>query len=260
LRLIEADWELGPETEGYRCVTRTVTQDVYITAFAPLNPAGTHHTVLVVNQTPQDQDGVKVCGVLAGGERRLQGAGAGTMPNEMPLGVAMKVAAGEQLMMNLHLFNATNEVLRGKSGMRVKVLPRDQVKNEAEVRLIGPLQLQIPRGRAVQSGGCRFTSPATVFSVAPHMHQLGIHATIVAHSSIAGEKVLYDGDYDFNHQYVYPSELVPIAAGDTVSVECTYLNTTDRTVGWGDSSLAEMCFAGVGVFPSTNSGGSPCSL
>jgi hypothetical protein len=87
-----------------------------------------------------------VCGVLADGERRLEGAGAGTPPTELAPGVAMKIAAGEQLVMNLHLFNASQDVLRGKNGMRVKVLPKAQVKNEAEVRLIGPLQLQIPRG------------------------------------------------------------------------------------------------------------------
>jgi hypothetical protein len=62
-----------------------------------------------------------------------------------------------------------------------------------------------------------------------------------------------------NHQYVYPIDQVQVAAGDSISVECTYLNTTDRVVMWGDSSLAEMCFAGAGAYPSTNSGGFPCS-
>lgn len=259
LRLIEADWELQPETEGYRCVAKTVMQDVYIAAFAPLNPSGTHHTTVVVNRTPNTPDGVTVCGVQAGGERRLQGAGAGTAPSELPPGVAMKVSAGEQLVMNLHLFNATKDVLRGTSGMRVKVLTKDQVKSEAEVRLVGPLDLQIPRGQAVQRGGCRFSSAGTVFSLAPHMHQLGVHAKVTARTSSGGDKVLYDAAYDFNHQYVYPVEALQLAPGDRIDIECTYLNTTDGVVGWGDSSLSEMCFVGVGVFPSTNSGGFPCS-
>ncbi len=260
LRLIEADWELQPGSEGYRCVTRTVPEEVYIAAFSPLSPNGTHHTVVVVNRTPSGPDGVSVCGVLGGGELRLQGAGAGTEPSEMPPGVAMKVGAGTQLMMNLHLFNATDSVLRGTSGMRIKRLKKEQVKSEAEVRLIGPLSLQIPRGRVVQRGGCAMTRAATVFSVSPHMHQLGVHAKVIARRASGGDEVLYDAAYDFGHQYVYSIDEVQLAAGDRIDVECTYLNTTDHVVGWGDSSLSEMCFAGVGVYPSTGGGGLPCTM
>jgi hypothetical protein len=259
LRLIEADWALGPQTEGYRCLRKTLTQDVYVTAFAPLIPTGTHHTVLEVHRSSDAPDGVTVCGVTAGGERRLQGAGAGTQPTPLPEGVAMKIAAGEQLLMNLHLFNATNDVLRGTSGMRIKVATKDQVKYEAEVRLMGPLTLQIPRGQVTQSGSCKFGSAATIFSVAPHMHQLGVHAKVVAHRAIGGDQVLLDMPYEFTHQLVYPIAQMQLAAGDSISVECTYLNTTDRTVSWGDSSLSEMCFASVGAYPSTNTGGLPCS-
>jgi hypothetical protein len=259
LRLVEADWELQPESEGYRCVDLTVPYAVYVTAFLPLNPSGTHHTTLTVSRSPQRPDGVTACGVDASGDRRLQGAGAGTAASQMPDGVAMKIAAGEQLRMNLHLFNIGKSVLRGTSGMRVKVTPKEQVQSEAEVRLVGPLNLTIPRGQVVQTGKCTFQNMATVFSVVPHMHQLGVHAKIVAHSSLAGDKVLFDGAYDFTHQYVYPVDEFVMAAGDNVSVECTYLNTTDETVMWGDSSLAEMCFAGVGVYPSVDSGGIPCS-
>jgi hypothetical protein len=43
-RLIQADWQLGAQTEGYRCAYKTVPQDVYIVAFSPLTPPGTHHT------------------------------------------------------------------------------------------------------------------------------------------------------------------------------------------------------------------------
>jgi hypothetical protein len=260
LRLIEADWELAPGTEGYRCVGRTLSQDVYVVGFSPLLPPGTHHTVVVVDQGGATPDGVRVCGVTAGGERRLQGAGAGTqMTSMLPAGVAMKIAAGEQLNMNLHLFNPTNDVLRGTSGMRVKVVTKAQVQVEAEVRLIGPLGLQIPRGEVVQRGSCTFAKPATVFSVGPHLHQLGVHAKVVAYRAVAGDKVLHDAPYDFDHQYVYPIEEVQLAAGDRIGVECTYLNDTDALVTWGDSSLSEMCFAAVGVYPSTNQGGFPCS-
>lgn len=259
LRLIEADWQLEPQSEGYRCVRRTMPEDIYITGFSPMSPNGTHHTVLMVNNAGQP-DGVTVCDVNSSGERRLQGAGVGTNPTSLlPDGVAMKIGKGQQLLMNLHLFNPSDKVLQGHSGMRVKLAKKADVKLEAEVRLVGPLTLQIPVGQAVQKGRCTFNSPTTIFSIGPHMHQLGVHAKVTAHGAAFGDKVLHDAAYDFTHQYVYEIDELKLAAGDYIEVECTYHNTTDRIVTWGDSSLTEMCFAGVGMYPSTNSGSFPCT-
>lgn len=259
LRLIQADWELAAGSEGYRCVRMTIPEDVYITAFKPLSPTGTHHAVLVANRETSEPDGVTVCGVLASGERRLQGAGAGTEPVSLPDGVAMKIAAGDQLLMNLHLFNPDDALLSGTSGMLVKTVLAAEVEHEAEVVLAGPLGLQIAPGEVTQTGRCTLRNPATLFSVGPHMHQLGVHMKITAHSSIVGDRVVHDGAYEFDHQISYPIDEVPLAAGDRVSLECTYINDTGRTVRWGDSSLDEMCFAGLGVYPAVGLGSFPCT-
>ena len=37
--------------------------------------------------------------------------------------------------------------------------------------------------------------------------------------------------------------------GDTVHVECTYQNTTDSPVMFGESTLSEMCFTGLYRYP-----------
>jgi hypothetical protein len=258
LRLIQAEWELAAKSEGYRCVRKTMPEEVYITGFAPLNPAGTHHTTLHVETAGAFPDGVTVCGVGSGGTRRLQGAGVGTEPTMLPAGVAMKVAAGEQLMMNLHLFNFGDQPLAGTSGMRVKRVPLAQVANEAEVVLIGPLTLDIPPGRVTQSGRCTLRSPATLFSLNPHMHQLGRHMKVTVQAAGGGARVLHDEAYDFTHQLLHQIEPVQLAAGDSVNIECTYENQTAREVRWGDSSLDEMCFVGVGLYPAFGAGGLPC--
>jgi hypothetical protein len=48
--------------------------------------------------------------------------------------------------------------------------------------------------------------------------------------------------------------MLKLKAGDTVDVECTYNNTTDRTVAFGESSLDEMCFIGLYKFPLSDDG------
>lgn len=259
-RFIEADWQLAPRSEGYRCVRKTMSEDVYISAFKPINPTGAHHATLHVENAGAAPDGVTVCGVGGGGTRRLQGSGVGSEPTSLPAGVAMKVAKGEQLMINLHLFNVGQEPLRGTSGVWIKRMNKADVKQEAEVVLAGPLGLNIPPGQPVkQTGSCTLRSAVTLFSVGPHMHQLGRYMKVTAHSSLMGAQVLFDGPYDFTHQLSHELPEIKMAAGDKVSIECTYMNDTTRTVGWGDSTLDEMCFAGLGLYPSFGAGGLPCA-
>jgi Copper type II ascorbate-dependent monooxygenase, C-terminal domain len=259
LRLVEAAWELGPKSEGYRCVRTTIHEDIYISGFKPLNPTGAHHATLHVESSATQPDGVSVCGVGSGGVRRLQGSGVGTEATELPPGVAMKLAAGEQLMVNMHLFNVASEPLRGTSGVWIKRVPKTEVMQEAETILAGPLSLSIPPGMATQKGTCTLRKAVTLFSVGPHMHQLGRYMKVTAKSALMGERVLFDGPYDFTHQLSYKLSNIEMAAGDTVSVECTYMNDSARTVNWGDSTLDEMCFAGLALYPAFGAGGFPCT-
>jgi hypothetical protein len=238
-------------------MTLTVPEDVYITEFHPQAPAGTHHVTFGVSLEPAGPDQVTACGVGNMGERRLQGSGAGTEPTVLPEGVAMPVRRGEQVFMNLHLFNVTEQVLAGRSGMWIKTVPREQVVHEAENVLAGPLSLEIPPGRSTQGGGCTLRADATIFGVGPHMHQKGVHLRATARTA-DGELVLYDGEYDFNHQVAHDIEDVTLRAGDRVEVECTYENDTGATLQWGDSSLDEMCFVGLGLYPAIGYGSLPC--
>jgi hypothetical protein len=160
--------------------------------------------------------------------------------------------------MNLHLFNAGDTPLTGIRGMRVKAIPADEVVHEAGAMLAGPLSLEIPPGRVTQHGSCTFAGATTLYSVFPHMHQLGVHMKITAQRAALGEVVLFDDAYDFEHQQPHRFDPLPMEAGDQILVECTYMNTTNRTVRWGDSSLDEMCFAGVGMYPDVRPGPLPC--
>ena len=257
-RLMEADWELAPGAEGYRCMTLTIPRDIYIVAFGPQSPRGTHHATFGVSSKPTGPDTVVACSVGATGERRLQGSGAGSEPSQLPTGVAMPLHKGEQVMMNLHLFNINDSALRGRSGMWIKTVSADAVQHEAETVLAGPLQLTIPVGRSTQSGSCTLRADATIYSVGPHMHQKGVHLRATAQTS-TGQVAIYDGDYDFSHQLVHSVDSIQLKRGDRVNVECTYVNDSQRTINWGDSSLDEMCFIGLSLYPAIGYGGLPCA-
>jgi hypothetical protein len=97
------------------------------------------------------------------------------------------------------------------------------------------------------------SSDVTIVAVAPHMHQLGIHETVVAESSSEGDVVLHDAPYTFDEQSYHLIEPLKLVKGDRVRIECTHKNTTNRVVTFGDSSLQEMCLAGLYRFPADGS-------
>lgn len=248
-KLVTVEWELPPATEQYLCARLTFPVDVYVKEFVPLGPRGTHHTGVTTLAEPDGPDGVTPCGVQVVGTRILYGSGPGTQPIALPPGVGAKLAAGEQLILNLHLFNASDQPLRGVSGTLIREVALDEVTSLADGLAAGPIRLQVPPGRSTVRGTCTLEDDATFFQITPHMHQTGVHMKTVAHSSLRGDVVLYDGAFDFHNQLTQPLDLLPMKAGDIVDIECTYENPSERTLSWGESSTDEMCLAGLGRFP-----------
>lgn len=254
--LLEGAWELSPGQEGYRCVRLTMTEDTYIKEFQPIAPIGTHHTLLSVNEAPTGPDGVSECSAGDNGLVTLLGSGAGERYSAGPLpdGVAYKITKGSQLNLNLHIFNASENTLTGTSGTKVRTTTADEVEQTAETILAGPLSLSIDPGKSTVTGQCTIKSDTTVFAVAPHMHQLGVHLKAVIERAAGGTEPLFDGPFDFEDQRQTATDQLLLKAGDIVQVECTYENDTSRVVGFGESSLDEMCFIGLYRYPVAGEG------
>jgi hypothetical protein len=256
--IIEGDWSLQGGTESYTCVVATVPEDMYIHAIRPIAPEGTHHTVLTVGAS--QPDGTFPCSASTNGQNMVYGSGVNTEARTFPEGVAVKLEAGEKLLLNLHLFNAFPEPLAGTSGIEVRRMDPAEVVHEATAILAGTLDLNIPpQSTVTETGYCTLPADATVFAVGPHMHQLGTHLTVSALTS-SGEEVLHDGAYSFDDQQAFPVEpAVELSAGDQLRIDCTYTNPTNQQVGWGDSSNAEMCFATTFLYPASAGLGFICS-
>ena len=249
--LISGDWTMPPGTEGYVCARKTIDQDMYVDGFGAINPPGTHHTLLTMG-APGAPDGVTPCSVRDNGPLELFGSGVGTDRLMLPSGVGLKIKAGTQLLLNLHLYNTGAESLSGLSGERVHVVPESDVTTIAEAILAGPIFFTIPAGQTtVTTGYCTLPSDTTLIAAAPHMHKLGVYEKVTAQSSIQGDVVINDAPYDFNEQSFHLIDPVKMAAGDKIKVDCTHHNTTSADVTFGESSDTEMCFSGVYRYPAT---------
>jgi hypothetical protein len=113
----------------------------------------------------------------------------------------------------------------------------------------GNMHFSIPAHQtATIQGGCAATRDYHVFALWPHMHQIATHQSFtVTHDSTATK--LLDADYQFTEQRNYPIADSIIHAGDQITTACSYNNTTDYPITFGDSSTAEMCFTGIYQYP-----------
>lgn len=250
--LLSTDWSLEPGTETYLCQRLTLEEDLWVSEFHPLIPEGTHHTVVTLVDGGEAPDGTRECtNPFEGGFDQIYGTGVGTEPLVMPEGVAVKIPAGKQIVMNLHLFNVGAETLEGTSGILVKRADPEAIEHEADSELWGKLDFTIaPNGTTTQTQSCVVESDLSLFSLLPHMHTMGRHLTFTLTRQDGEEIVLHDEAYDFDAQVNRAFDPpVAIAAGDTVTIECTWDNPTNETVEFGESTTDEMCFAGLFLYP-----------
>ncbi len=258
VQLIEADWTLPAGDEGYTCARATVPEEMFVHAFRPIAPLGTHHTVFSLEDAAGSDapDEVFPCSAAVNGPQMLFGSGVGTDALEFPEGVAVKLEKGSKVLLNLHLFNVSKKPLSGTSGVEIVRMDPAAVEHEAEIILAGKISgLTVEPGASTQTGSCAMSHDVTVFAVFPHMHQMGVYLKATAEPATGAARVLTDGPYSFDAQQYYPIEpALELAAGDQVKVECQYQNPGADTVRFGDSSLAEMCFAGLYRYPKGSSG------
>jgi hypothetical protein len=245
------DWELSRGEEKYYCIRKTIDEDMYFSGFEALAPPGTHHTVMTVGSV-SGPDGLRECTSY---DHQFDGfmfessSDAGRF--ELLPGLAARVKAGQQVNINIHVLNATDATLSGTTGTRVKrVEPTEDFELATSVYM-GKLTLEIPPGESTHMGDCQVSDDVTLFGVLPHMHTFGSHMKVVAKSSVMGDQVILDEDFYFDsNKELFPIEEVPMKLGDKIEVYCSYENTTGDILRWGqDGYTAEMCFAGVYLYP-----------
>lgn len=249
--LIGRSWTVPPgSADTYKCKRIAITQDVWVSGFRAIAPQGTHHTVVTISNNGS-QLGDYDCQVGSVDLQMLWASGVGTKDLVFPEGVGMKLKAGQFINLNLHLFNASDSELAGTSGIEIRPIEQAKIQHEADMMFAGTTNIDIPSdGQPHEvSGGCQVSTPYTVFTVWPHMHQHATHQTFEITQSGVATKVLDNVAYSFEHQENYPITPMPLAAGDRIRTSCTYVNNTGVPLRFGDSSNEEMCFTGMYKYP-----------
>jgi hypothetical protein len=89
--------------------------------------------------------------------------------------------------------------------------------------------------------GMNSTDPIHILGFWPHMHQLGVNMKSIINHKNGMQETIFDKAFDFNHQihYLQNYDLMP---GDTLTASCTFNNTTNQGIPFGESTDTEMCY------------------
>lgn len=257
--LMAYDWELPAGKEQYYCVYKTVEEDVWLTDLEPIQPAGTHHVTLgFVENGPEDgvieagdPDAEVPCTGVSLGDQLIYSAVLNTPGISMPQGVALKVPAGSQLLLSVHIFNGTEEPMSGHTGVKVVQVDASDVKEHAENIFAMNLGIQVEPGESTQTSTCTMTADGTLLALTHHMHRTGVWQKTTLVRKGGEREVLLDEAFEFDNQTTEVLEApVALETGDQLEIECQFNNATDMTFTFGESTFDnEMCLTSFYRFP-----------
>jgi hypothetical protein len=257
--LLVYDWELEANQEQYYCVYETLEEDLWVSAFEPIQDTGTHHVTLgFVDEGPADGvveagdlDAEFPCNGVTLGDELVYGAVFATQGLVLPEGVAARIPAGKQLLLSVHVLNPTGEPLTGRTGISVVRAEPEEIEQEAENVFAINLGIQVEPGASTHTSTCTMASDGTILALVHHMHLTGVWQKTTLVRNDGAREVLLDKAFDFEAQdTVVLDPPVRVEAGDRLEVECNFENDTDRTLTFGESTGEnEMCLTSFYRFP-----------
>jgi hypothetical protein len=259
----QMDTTIAASSEDERCKFVTTTEDLWIHQEEVHYTPGSHHFILWnttytsiptkdINGNTVDTSGVFEC---PGGppaawnvDRYVGGSQAANAPNvlgSLPDDVALHIAAGSVLMMDLHVLNATPKALPVTVTIDLQGIPASQAKREAGIYFFyNPFIAIPPNASSHAEMSCPVTSDVTLTTQQTHMHKWGLGgvANLEDSSGKVLEKLYTSDTWSDPAVTAWASPPMTLKAGQQIEYECNYQNDGDTTIIQGLSAQTnEMC-------------------
>jgi hypothetical protein len=272
----EAPFVLQPNQETNDCYyTKTSNAtDRYVGGFDFQMRPGSHHIIMNINSTAQ-ADGFAPCGpsdqtpgVLFSSQTPTYDLREDPAPENQ--GLAVKVPANSQAVINFHVINTSAEPMLREAWLNYFYIDPAKVKGiRGNVFLVGGLGFQIPPGtKATYQYSCTPSRPVRVLSLASHFHAHGTRESIwkVAHGTASQiyEGYSWENPAGFQFDSVHKNPVwdratqtpgamtgaLELQPGDALQWECEVDNTSDVTLTFrNEVYTGEMCIVGGTMVP-----------
>jgi hypothetical protein len=231
------------------------TGDVFVNRFKLKGRNNSHHFVLYSFQNPsllpplntlrdlRNPDGSLVTNTLFYMQNHIFLAGGTDVNSDytFPPGVAMRFPASFPVDLNSHYFNKSNLIIKGENYINFYTVPQATVVNEAKTINLNNTDITLAPGeRKTITKTFTFSSITRVLMLTSHNHQLGEKFIIKIAGGARNGEIVYEST-DWQHPVIKNfSTPIVLQAGEGLTSEVTYYNTTTRTVKFGLTSEDEM--------------------
>jgi hypothetical protein len=244
IQLKTTPYTVDASVEKYFCFTQTVTVDTAAIEVQVKNGALVHHLGIFQTIAPEP-DGFSECpSLIKQTWLPLYGGGRSTPGMKLPAGAGFKFTAGTQILMQLHLVNASPASVTETTAVNLIFSDNPAALTPAGIFAVGNSTFNLPVGATGYPvvGKCAAPKALDVFAMFPHMHRLGRSIAFEqgASEATAASRLTVD-PWSFGDQ---PMKMTSyrINAGDFLRTTCVYDNTDGKPVTYGESSYDEMCF------------------
>ncbi len=170
--------------------------------------------------------------------------GGGTDPNSdytFPAGMAIQLPANASTDLNPHYFNKTSDNLYGENYVNLYTIPADQVKKVVQMIDFNVTSFNLPANKTTTiTRDFKFDKSVAVVSLTSHYHKRGKLFQIKIKGGARDGEVVYENT-DWEHPKVinYDTPIL-LQAGEGLTSVATYVNDTNKDIGFGLTSEDEM--------------------
>lgn len=231
------------------------TEDQYVNRVQVLMRPGSHHFILYdfpdksklpplnIVRDIRNPDGSSNIPTFLSMQNHVFWAGTQTQSHDytLPEGAALFMPAGASFDMNSHYVNKTDQTTTGEVHVNLYTIPKNRVSHEVKALNLGNEGFTLPPGqKTVATKSFTFKKTTTVLMLTSHTHKLAEKFVIKVKGGKRDGEVVYEST-DWEHPLI-KNLSIPLVfqAGEGLTSEITYNNTTGRTVRFGLLSEDEM--------------------
>ena len=232
--------------------------DLVATSFVTDLAPGSHHLIVYRSTETAEQLTPFACSPFQGilkGDVPLVIVTREHLEYDLPKGVGVPLAANQMLKIEAHYINATGTAIQGSAnvGIHGKTAAETGPYQAADVGLWGTTQINVPaRGTLTSPTQFQAGAPGTnIFALTTHEHHLGTEVKVWSSAKAGDTSDQVADDKDWGSPALEQFD-PPLAQDGTkgLSYQCSWSNTTDQPVTFGESALNEMCFVIFYYYPS----------
>jgi len=252
-------WTDDTKTDQYMCygVDEVVTSKRHIIGLGPTieNLNIVHHVLLcqadeAMSNEAQPCDGTPASWKLVAG----WAPGGGNM--DLPPAAGFPQEGTTHWILQVHYNNASGTHSGESDNSGFQLCSTEQLRpNDAGIIAFGSTSFKIPPRTPKYTVKCDYKlgdkyKGVTFFAASPHMHTRGLALVTerIPGGKGAAEIVFGQDPFNFENQEAFPIEK-RVEPGDVFRTRCTWKNTGDTEVTFGEKTGDEMCFNFLNYYP-----------